>query len=71
METKSEKVKNYIFQEFWPIFGISVVFPQKFTNAFAATDPTTYFQKISIDIFMTKFFFDGLYMFELWAKNPT
>ena len=40
MDKKEEKLKNYFFREFPPIFGISAILPPNFT-----TDTTTYIPK--------------------------
>ena len=52
MDRISEKVNNYIFREFRPIFWYFSGIPSKFREFFAATDTTIYFLKTHIDIFL-------------------
>ena len=56
MNRKPEKVKNGILREFLPSFPYFLDTPLNFTDIFAATEISTYFKIIPIDIFMKTFF---------------
>ena len=59
-DRKEEKVQNDIFRKFWPIFRYSLILLLNFTDFFAATNISTYFKCIPIDIFMKTFFSDDI-----------
>ena len=51
----AEEQKMTFFGNFDLFFRIPVVLPQNFNDIFAATYTTTYFQEITIDIFMKNY----------------
>ena len=60
MDKKPEKVKMAFFVNFDLFFGISLILLLNFTHFFAATNISTYFKFIPIDIFMKTFFSDDI-----------
>ena len=60
MHSKLEKIKMEFFVNFDLFSGISLILPINITAVFAATDISTYFKNIPIDIFMKTFFSDDI-----------
>ena len=60
MDRKPESSKMAFFVNFDLFVAISLILPLNFTDIFAATDNSTYFKIIPIDIFMKKFFSDDI-----------
>ena len=57
---RKKRCKMTFFVNFDQFFGISLILLLNFTDLFAATNNSTYFKFIPIDIFMKMFFSDDI-----------